>query len=559
MHITKIKISNFKRFSDLTIDLSNVQSPPKLVLLIGANGSGKSSLFDAFEWISKPIKEGIKNESTHYEDTYYIRFSERNSGLAGKLPVLAKIDFDNNESLRRLLNFVGSEGNMEDFSGSQKKDLFYGRSALRQTPRITKSSMVSLDVLEDIDRPRFYIDADNRFENDVSLWLENVLRNVFGGNFNAQDLKERLVLPMNNSLRNIFGEDDSTALKLVNVLPPSNGKPAQINFEKGNSTFSYDLLSSGEKEIFGILLNLLVRRENYQDTIYFIDELDVHLNTSLQYALLKEITENWIPENCQLWTATHSLGFIQYARESENAAILDFDQFDFDLPQIIVPQPKENLEVFEVAVPKEVVFQIFDGKQIILCENKDDDFYNLLSLEDKVFVGVQNKDEVFRNIKSNPNYFGIIDRDYLTDNEINTLQARYPNLFILDFYNFENYLYHPENIKEISADFDANAYGENLAKQKSLQFETTLLNLKQTRNGYKILRDENLAGEVDSIVQALKSDDFNDFYTFFNMKNVNHSFLDVNKLTKKQLAKTIWFKEKIVEILNRPRQSSPQK
>ena len=56
-----------------------------------------------------------------------------------------------------------------------------------------------------------------------------------------------------------------------------------------------------------------------------MDELDLHLNTQLQYNLLKEITENWIPENCQLWTASHSLGFIDYANGSEMAAIIDFD------------------------------------------------------------------------------------------------------------------------------------------------------------------------------------------------------------------------------------------
>ena len=43
MNLTRLRIENFKRFTDLTIDLSSFAGAPKLVLLIGANGSGKSN------------------------------------------------------------------------------------------------------------------------------------------------------------------------------------------------------------------------------------------------------------------------------------------------------------------------------------------------------------------------------------------------------------------------------------------------------------------------------------------------------------------------------------
>ncbi len=51
MFINKLQLKNFKRFTDLTVDRAaqQNQNPPKLVLLIGANGSGKSCIFDAFE------------------------------------------------------------------------------------------------------------------------------------------------------------------------------------------------------------------------------------------------------------------------------------------------------------------------------------------------------------------------------------------------------------------------------------------------------------------------------------------------------------------------------
>lgn len=68
MHITKLELKNFKRFTDLTLDLSALPQPPKLVLLIGANGSGKSSVFDAFEALSVAVRDKTYD---FFDDTRY--------------------------------------------------------------------------------------------------------------------------------------------------------------------------------------------------------------------------------------------------------------------------------------------------------------------------------------------------------------------------------------------------------------------------------------------------------------------------------------------------------
>jgi len=51
MRITRLQLKNFKRFTDLTIE--SIPKEAKLVLLIGSNGSGKSSIFDAFNSLAK--------------------------------------------------------------------------------------------------------------------------------------------------------------------------------------------------------------------------------------------------------------------------------------------------------------------------------------------------------------------------------------------------------------------------------------------------------------------------------------------------------------------------
>lgn len=44
MRIKEIKLNKFKRFTDLTI--SGIPATAKLVILVGPNGSGKTSVFE---------------------------------------------------------------------------------------------------------------------------------------------------------------------------------------------------------------------------------------------------------------------------------------------------------------------------------------------------------------------------------------------------------------------------------------------------------------------------------------------------------------------------------
>ncbi len=546
MFISKLELKNFKRFTELTIDLSDANTPPKLVLMIGANGSGKSCIFDAFERTAQP-KPVIQHEQPYHRKI-------------NNIPAISKIYFTNHQTLIMDDQHLGdkeiAQVLQEDDQNrwvADKPSLFYGRSAVRTVPRLTGTSIGGKQnvITQNSDRPRLYIDIDQRFENDIDILAEQIVTEIFiEGKFEADELRKRYIEPINEALQRIFKTDTTTSLSLLLIMPPLLGKPVEIRFRKGQSEIQYDLLSSGEKEIINILLNLFVRRQHFQDTVYFIDELDVHLNTSLQYDLLKEITEHWIPDNCQLWTASHSLGFIQYAKESTQAVILDFDQFDFDQPQTITPQPKETLEIYEIAVPTEILSTLFKDRQLIFCENKNDKYYQSIGLENKLFIGVTDKNEVYYRTKNSPALFGLMDRDYLTDSEIEEMRQKVSNLFVLHYYNFENYLYHPENIHELLPDLNLEEYKAEITRQKKEQFNRILLGLKQAR-GYKILKDEKIEDQAapETIAKALESDDFETFYPYFDMKSSNRQYLAKYNLSTSRLTQTKWFKTAISKAL----------
>src|SRR5438105_15232083 len=65
MKIKKLILENFKRFDKLTIDLGD--DPKKIIALVGPNGCGKSSVFDAFESKLREFKgTSMGDMPTHY-------------------------------------------------------------------------------------------------------------------------------------------------------------------------------------------------------------------------------------------------------------------------------------------------------------------------------------------------------------------------------------------------------------------------------------------------------------------------------------------------------------
>ena len=546
MKITKLELKNFKRFDDLTIDLTSLVKPAKLVLLIGADGSGKSSVFDGFEVLNKSSKRQNYNDK-YYQKEYNINYT-----------IIATIISKDEQGLDSEIIADRS------YNRTIRPNSFYGRTSVRQIPKLTRTSLGQENVSfeNDTDRPQTFIDRDSRFENDIEKVASSILTDVFKSNNSTEQIIESYINPINRAFNNVFGIDENTSIKLISIKPPLDGNTAEILFEKGSSTIPYNLLSSGEKEIFNILLNLLTRKEYFQDTIYFLDEIDLHLNTQLQKNLLKEVTENWIPENCQLWTASHSLGFIEYANEAEHAAIIDFDNLNFDIPQIITPSLKKNFDVFEIAVSKEFLSKVFEGKRIIFSENTDSSRYNNLKLENTVFFVGKDKADVFHKAKNSSAYDGLIDRDYLTDEERIDLLHQYNNLYILNYYSIENYFYHPDNLEEhyktIGKDFSKEAYLEAIAKEKESIKSQILIRFPRARDGYPFYREKENEKRLkafrfndQNVLQMIESADFETFYKVFPAKDYRKQIRERQNLNPSDLAKTNWFKTKIEEVLTK--------
>jgi hypothetical protein len=194
-------------------------------------------------------------------------------------------------------------------------------------------------------------------------------------------------------------------------------------------------------------------------------------------------------------------------------------------------------------------------KVIVFCENQNSHILNLLGFENISFFPEKDSASVYIKTVSNPASFGIRDRDFLTDNEIEKIENRHPNYKILKYYCFENFLYHPDNLEELKlAGFEKELYVEEILKQRQLKYEEILTRFREARRGYQefnIKENKLMDSDVKQIIENLKSEDIEVLFKSYSMKDwFNKSSLEKFNLSKERLSSTEWFKNQISEHLS---------
>jgi hypothetical protein len=192
---------------------------------------------------------------------------------------------------------------------------------------------------------------------------------------------------------------------------------------------------------------------------------------------------------------------------------------------------------------------------IVFCENQNSGLFNQLGFKKLRFIPENNSAGVFIKIMANPDKFGVRDRDYLTDNEIYKLKQKFSNYFILDYYCFENYLYHPDNLEELNIQlFDKIEYIRELIKRKNENRDSIISIYKKSRDTYqefKVDSDKIRDKNDQEVISNLKSDDIEVFFKSFSMKDCDKSYLTKYNIKPVELISTQWFRERIADIFER--------
>ena len=262
-----------------------------------------------------------------------------------------------------------------------------------------------------------------------------------------------------------------------------------FRFSKGGAVdFHYKNLSGGEKAAFDLLLDVFVKRSEYKDAIYCIDEPESHVATALHGPLLKAMLD-LIPEESQLWIATHSIGFVRQAfelmRQDGNVVFLDFSEHDSDQPVEIKPRvPNRSFWQMTYQVALDDLSDLIAPENIIICEGDkagadkgfDAACYNRLfsnSRPETLFISYGSSGEVARSgnlmnilgaVAKAVKVWRLIDRDEMTDGERSS-KIR-DGLRVLERRELENYLYDPEVLRTFLKNSGKENYIEDILKKR---------------------------------------------------------------------------------------------
>lgn len=222
------------------------------------------------------------------------------------------------------------------------------------------------------------------------------------------------------------------------------------------------------------MLDLNIKVNHYDNSVFFIDEPETHMHTALQGKLIKEM-HRIVPENGQMWITTHSLGVMRMAKKisqtvPESIVFIDFGEIDFDNEAVVTPASIDGLmwEKF-LSVALDDFSEDLNPEFIIMCEGdingkkrKDFDSYLYGKIFSNKYPNITFVSGGGSNELEQPDHVGfkllseiltssklarLIDRDDKSDEEVALLKLN--GVYVTCKRHIEAYLFDDELIEKL--------------------------------------------------------------------------------------------------------------
>ncbi len=326
MRIKKLHLQNFRGFENLEMTFPETSN---LVVLIGKNGSGKSSVLDAIKCALGQITDKITNETHHLSIIHQRKYNTTESAvkcwvsnkeqsyllesivkdnIPATLPQTYKLYVSENDNL--ITEFAEALMNKGNFTiidcfptysvekhNAIETNFLYGRKrAFENCFNLNRQGVQELLTWwEDQEN----IENEQRLEHDVTFRLRSL-----------QTTREAMAIFL-NQIENKSLFKDMKVRRRNNELNPDIVE-SNLIIKKQDETLLFSDLSSGEKAIINIVAEIAKRLEiaNPSDDalngsgIVLIDEIDQHLHPEWQRNILPALAKTF--PNVQFIVTTHS-------------------------------------------------------------------------------------------------------------------------------------------------------------------------------------------------------------------------------------------------------------
>jgi putative ATP-dependent endonuclease of OLD family len=371
MHISKIRIQNFRLLKDTTLDLED-ESNNELSLLIGKNNSGKTSFIVLFE-------KFLKSGKFYYDDfpmslrKDILKVTEKTDVYSLAIRLSLKIEYGKADNLQNLSDFIVDLDPKCNTVRIAFEATINKSKLLKDLEAVTKRKDEFIKKnLSDYTQVRYYIynkysdfepkHRSNLIQKDASdvnnlinLKIIQANRNVTSSDANPQDRKilSHLTTQFYNSKVKISHDDldginssiieaDSqlsdnyktffepflknakTFLELtdLNVVSDLQSKEvmashSKITYGKDDTELPEHLNGLGYMNILYLLLNIEIEKADFEEkgrdiNLLFIEEPEAHTHPQLQYVFIDQISKTLKGiKGLQTFISTHSAHIVK--------------------------------------------------------------------------------------------------------------------------------------------------------------------------------------------------------------------------------------------------------
>jgi len=352
MHVQSVRLKYFKKFRDQPFDFTDPETglPRRLVVLIGENGSGKSTVLQAIAaTLGTATRRLERPGALHWpgfdlhlagsawnfpsEVTLKVAFStlERRATVDyfQKIPGLADWPDVTTPSQDSSVTLALREGRVQ--AGNREQYFqFRGREYAKQVVKLTEEGQ---RVFENIGTVFWYtehrtatsltaelLSPQGREENDGELptndghihFDENLLRRRMADLMQFHSRVERGEYILRPGQRDLFAELERGYAKVFpdrkfeGSVPRSDVDEVLMDpwffLYDGRHQYEISEMSGGERAIFPIIFDF--SNWHINNSVVLIDELELHLHPALQQALLRALPE--LGKHNQFIVTTHS-------------------------------------------------------------------------------------------------------------------------------------------------------------------------------------------------------------------------------------------------------------